>query len=204
MPTIEPRVDAYIAKAAPFAQPILKHIRALVHKACPEVEEVMKWSFPNFVYGGGTICSMASFKQHCAFGFWKHTLLPEALQKKLAMKTDEAMGNMGRIATLKDLPSDAAIIAGVKEAMRLNDAGIKIPRKTPVKTVALDVPDYLKKALTKNKAAKTTFDAFSPGAQKEYIEWLEEAKTEATRTKRLETAVEWIAEGKKRHWKYQR
>ncbi|MEO7310922.1 MAG: DUF1801 domain-containing protein [Chitinophagaceae bacterium] len=108
MPTIDPRVDAYIEKSAPFAQPILLHLRKLVHKACPQVVETIKWSFANFDYKG-MFCSFAAFKQHCAFGFWKTALMadPEGV---LSEKKNEAMGCLGRITSMKDLPPDAVII----------------------------------------------------------------------------------------------
>mgnify|MGYP001546264972 CR=1 FL=1 len=202
----EPRVDAYIKNAQPFAQPILKHIRELVHKACPDVEEKIKWSFPHFDYKDGPMCSMASFKQHCAFGFWKAALMKDADKLVEVAKSEVAMGHMGRITSLKDLPSDKVLLGYIKEAMKLNEEGKKVPKKLPAETVKKELvtPDYLMAALQKNKKAKTTFEAFSYSCKKEYISWLEEAKTEATRTKRLTDAVEWMSEGKMRHWKYQK
>lgn len=205
MAKTDTRIDAYIDKAAPFARPILDHIRTLVHVACPEVEETMKWSFPHFDYKGGMMCSMASFKQHCAFGFWNAGMLKSA-EGILETKDRTAMGHLGRITSVKDLPSDKALIKMIKEACKLNDAGIKAPRAKPVKTDKKDlviVPELLK-ALSKNKTAKKTFDDASYSFQKEYNQWIEEAKSEATRSSRIVTAVEWIAEGKGRNWKYER
>ncbi len=199
----EPRVDAYIKNAQPFAQPVLKHIRELVHKACPDVEEKIKWSFPHFDYNGGPMCSMASFKQHCAFGFWKATLMKDAGKLVETAKSEVAMGHMGRITSLNDLPSDKVLLGYIKEAMQLNDAGIKVQKKViPDDKKELVTPDYLIAALKKNKKAKETFEAFSYSNKKEYVTWLEEAKTEATRMKRLTDAIEWMAEGKIRNWKY--
>lgn len=195
------RVDAYIAKAQPFARPILQRLRKVVHAGCPTVEEGMKWSFPHFMYEG-ILCSMASFKQHCSFGFWKGTLM-----KSLAARgtTHEAMGQLGRIESLSDLPSDEFLIAQVREAMRLNETGAKAPTKHPSKAKQpLVVPAYLKTALKRNSKAAATFKAFSPSHKREYVEWIAEAKTDATRQKRLNTALEWMAEGKARHWKYAR
>jgi uncharacterized protein YdeI (YjbR/CyaY-like superfamily) len=200
MPTLDPRVDAYIANSAEFAQPILEHIRAVVHAACPTVEETMKWSFPHFQYEG-MLCSMASFKAHCAFGFWKAKLIIE----KGDDKTEEAMGQFGRIATIKDLPTKKVLTAYIKLAMKLNDEGVKSPSRVRSDTPRPPpvAPAYFAKALAVEPAAKANFAAFSPSQKREYIAWLEEAKTEATREKRMATAVDWIAEGKKRNWKYE-
>ena len=197
MPTIDPRVDEYIAKSAEFAQPILIHLREVIHAACPEVKETIKWSMPNFDYHG-IMCNMAAFKQHCAFGFWKAELL-------LADEDDkgkEAMGQFGRITSVKDLPSKKVLTAYVKKAMKLNEAGVKVakPKAAPRE---LAVPDYFIAALEANPAAYEVFNNFSTSAKREYCEWLTEAKTEATRDKRMAQAVEWIAEGKKRNWKYE-
>lgn len=197
MPTVDPRVDAYIEKSADFAKPVLNHIRKLVHKACPDIIETMKWSFPHFDHKG-TVCSMASFKQHCAFGFWKQSLLEQDVFP--AEKT--AMGSFGRITSLKDLPSDKVMISLIQQAVELNEKGIKVQRKQAEKK-ELIVPDDLKKALSKNKAAKTAFERFSPSHKREYVMWIEEAKTEPTRNKRLATTVEWLSEGKSRNWKYE-
>jgi uncharacterized protein YdeI (YjbR/CyaY-like superfamily) len=198
MTTIDPRVDAYIAKSAEFAQPILAHLRAVVHAACPEVEETMKWSFPHFMYKG-MMCSMASFKAHCAFGFWKAELLMADDAKR------EAMGHFGRIESVKDLPSKKVLAAYIKQAMKLNDEGVAAPaRAKPAAPRELLIPDELTAALKKVPAARKHFEAFSPSKQRDYAEWITEAKTEATRTRRLEQAVEWIGEGKSRNWKYEK
>lgn len=195
-----PKIDAYILKAQPFAQPILNHLRKLVHQACPDVEETIKWSFAAFDYKG-TFCSMAAFKQHCAFGFWKAALMKDA--KKFLRAQDGSMGHFDRITSLKDLPSDKVIIGYLKEAMKLNDAGIKLPpRKKATDTKPLSFPSYFKTALSKNKKATEHFENFAPGQKKEYIVWLSEAKTIDTRNKRMEQAIEWIGEGKIRNWKY--
>lgn len=196
----DPRIDAYIAKAQDFAKPILTHLRELVHKAVPDVEETIKWGFPHFDYLNEMMFSMASFKAHMAMGFWKVSLMSDP-DKILNAK--EAMGNFGRITDIKDLPSDKIIIKYLKEAARLNKEGIKVKKVVSKETKELVIPDYFTKALSKNKAAKKVFDGFTPGKKKEYVEWLTEAKTEATRDKRMEQALEWIAEGKTRHWKYQ-
>ncbi|NVM77397.1 uncharacterized protein YdeI (YjbR/CyaY-like superfamily) [Duganella sp. SG902] len=199
MPTTDPRVDAYIAKSADFAQPILEHLRAVVHAACPEVEETMKWSFPHFMYKG-MMCSMASFKAHCAFGFWKAELLMADDEVKR-----EAMGHFGRITSVKDLPSKKVLAGYIKQAMKLNDDGVAAPaRAKPATPRALEIPDDLSAALDAVPAARRHFDAFSPSKQRDYAEWLTEAKTEATRARRREQAIAWIAEGKSRNWKYEK
>jgi uncharacterized protein YdeI (YjbR/CyaY-like superfamily) len=196
--TQDPRIDAYIAKSADFARPILSHLRKLIHAGCPEVQETMKWSFPHFEYQG-VLCSMAAFKAHATFGFWK-----SGLMKTLAGhgKGDDAMGHYGRVTSLDDLPSEKAIIAQVKEAARLNAGGIKVP-KTKTKKPPLKVPTYFQAALKKNAKARATFENFSPSHKREYIEWITEAKTDATRQKRLATTLEWLAEGKSLNWKYE-
>ena len=188
----DPRIDAYIAKAAPFARPILIHLRKLVHAGCPEVEESVKWSNPSFAHKG-IMCGMAAFKEHCAFGFWKHALVVGGDGDRAAM------GSFGRITSLDDLPPDKTIIGYVKKAAELNASGVKPPRapKAPIR-----VPADVTGALRKNARARRHFEGFSPSHRREYLEWITEAKTDATRQKRLATAIAWIAEGKGRNWKY--
>jgi uncharacterized protein YdeI (YjbR/CyaY-like superfamily) len=199
----EKAIDTYIAKSADFAKPILKHIRELVHKACPDVEEKMKWSFPHFDYKGEMMCSMAAFKQHAVFGFWKASLMKDPVLVENA-RSEVAMGHLGRLTSLKDLPSDKKMTAWIKEAMTLTDKGIKLTsRAKTTEKKELVVPDYFTKALSKNKKAKQVFEGFSYSNKKDYVEWITGAKTEDTRNSRMETALEWLAEGKVRHWKYQ-
>ncbi|XVJ66983.1 MAG: hypothetical protein HEQ40_12735 [Lacibacter sp.] len=201
MATTDPRIDAYIAKSAPFAQPILTHLRKLVHKACPQAEEKMKWSMPHFDYKGEMMCSMAAFKQHCSFGFWKAALMKDPALIATA-KSEVAMGHLGRITSLKDLPSDKQLIAYIKEAMKLNDEGIKVAKEKPTATKKVNTPADLMDALKKNKKALANFEKYPPSHKNEYILWIEEAKREETRVKRIEQTVEWVAEGKQRNWKY--
>lgn len=203
MATNSKEVDAYIARAAEFAKPILNHLRQLVYKTCPEAEEKIKWGFPHFDYKDEMLCSMAAFKQHCSFGFWKASLMKDPVLAETA-KSEVAMGHLGKITSLKDLPSDKKIVAWIKEAMKLNDDGKKLIKIKPAVKKELEIPDSFTAALKKNKKAFINFDAFSPSAKKDYIEWITEAKTEETKNKRLTQAVEWIAEGKKRNWKYER
>ncbi len=196
----DPRIDAYIAKAAPFAQTILQHIRKLVHKACPDITETMKWSFPHFEYKG-VVCSMAAFKQHCAFGFWKASIMKDT-NKIMQIKDRGAMGHFDRITSIKDLPTDKIMIAYIKEAVQLNEDGVKLPAKTKTVQKEIVIPTDITAALKKNTKARKVFEAFSPSHKKEYIEWITEAKTEPTRIKRLNTMLEWLEEGKDRNWKY--
>ena len=200
MPRINPGVDAYISKAAPFAQPVLNHLRHLVHKTCPEVEENIKWGMPSFEYKG-LLCGFASFKQHCTFGFWKASLMKDKVLMENA-RSESAMGHLGRITSLKDLPSDKKITAWIKEAMKLNEEGKKVVKAKPVVKKDLVIPAYIPREIKKNKKAWGTFEKFSPSAKKEYVEWITEAKSEETSNKRLLQAIEWMAEGKPRNWKY--
>ena len=217
MGTRDPRVDAYIEKSADFAQPILRHIREVVHAACPEVEETMKWSFPHFDYKG-IMVAMAAFKAHCSLNFWhaRDVLGPDA--------QEGAMGQFGRITSVKQLPSKKVLTGYVKKAMALKDAGVKpswaTDRATKAKAkansaskakpagtaapkkVEPEVPADLAAALKKNKKAATTFQNFSPSHRREYVEWITEAKRQETRAKRVAQTLEWLAEGKPRNWKY--
>lgn len=196
----DPRVDAYIGKSADFAKPILTHVREVVHSACPDVEETMKWSVPHFDYKG-TLGGMAAFKAHCAFGFWKGALVTGE-----ATKAQDAMGSFGRITKVSDLPPKAALASFVKRAMKLNEENVPRP-KSKVPTLPkkeIPVPDYLVSALKKNRKAQATFDAFSPSHRREYLEWITEAKQEDTRRRRMAQAIEWMSEGKARNWKYEK
>jgi len=197
MGVMNPRIDAYIAKSAEFAQPILERVRAVVHEACPDVEEAIKWGSPSFLYAGGILCSMAAFKQHASFGFWKHSLVIGAGVER------DGMGSYGKLGGVSDLPAKKQLIADIKKAMRLNEEGIKAAAvRKPAPKPPVEVPADLAAAMQKNARARATFEAFSPSARREYVEWLTEAKREETRQKRLLQAIEWMAEGKERHWKY--
>lgn len=203
MASKDKRIDAYISKAQPFAQPVMKKLRVLVHKACPDVTETIKWGMPSFEYKG-PMFHMAAFKQHCVAGFWKHQLLkdPEKYLGALKNHGGEAMGNFGCMTSVNDLPPDSAIVNFIKQAAKLNDDGIKVARKKPAVNKELIIPEELTDALSSNSKAQTTFENFSPSHKREYANWISEAKTEATKLKRVETAVEWMSEGKPRMWKY--
>jgi uncharacterized protein YdeI (YjbR/CyaY-like superfamily) len=192
------RVDAYINKAGNFAKPILRHIRQLIHAACPQVEEAMKWRYPSYLYRG-ILCITPAFKQHCAVVFW-HGAIRDAINKG---KAKDAWGNLGRIGKFSDLPKDSVLTRAIKESMKLNEVGKKqkVPKSAKRR---LAVPGYFTKALGKNRKALTNFKGMSPSHQREYVEWIAEAKREETREKRLAVMLQMLSEGKTRNWKYER
>lgn len=197
MKNTNPKVDEYIKNAQPFAQPILKHIRELMHKGCPELTETIKWGMPHFEYQG-VIASMAAFKEHAVFGFWKQDLIPGMKQY---VKEKEAMGSWGRITSLKGIPPDNDIIEFVRVAAALNKQGVKSPKRAQ-KPVIFEMPDDFFRAIQMNKKALKTYEAFSPSNKRDYTEWINSAKTDETRASRMETAIDWMSEGKPRMWKY--
>jgi uncharacterized protein YdeI (YjbR/CyaY-like superfamily) len=198
------RIDAYIGKSAPFAQPILEYIRQLVHAASPLITENVKWGMPFFEYKG-PVCMMAAFKQHCAFGFWKASRLDDP-NHLLNPGEDAAAGSFGRVYTLADLPAEEAIKDFILQAIKINESGVKTPaiKKSPAEKKPLEVPDYFLTLLEEHPKAKETYEKFSPSHKKEYVEWIVDAKTDATREKRLAQAMEMMSEGKSRMWKYQK
>jgi len=198
---MDPRVDVYIAKSAEFARPVLRHLRALVQRGCPEVEETIKWGMPSFLHDGKILCGMAAFKAHCTFGFW-HRKMASVLGSD-GSKAGEAMGSLGRITSLDDLPSDRKLLGYILEAVKLNESDAPArPRPARKAARALPVPADLAAALKKDRRAAAAFGRFSPSQRNEYVDWIREARREETRRKRLATALEWIAEGKTRNWKY--
>jgi uncharacterized protein YdeI (YjbR/CyaY-like superfamily) len=197
----DPRIDAYIAKSREFARPILRHLRKLVHEACPEARETLKWSSPSWMYEGKILCGMAAFKEHAGFIFW-HQGMIDVLGAD-GDKSDTAMGSLGRITSLEALPSDKKMAKYIRAAALTESGAPSRPRQAKKRAAPLAVPGDLQARLQKNKAAAKTFEAFSPSARKEYIEWITEAKQDATRQKRLATTIEWLAEGKRRNWKYE-
>lgn len=198
MASHDARIDAYIANSAGFARPILEHLRAQVHAACPDVEEAIKWGMPHFTWNGRILCQMAAFKQHVAFGFWHGTAVTGESDA-----ADQAMGQLGRITALGDLPGKRQLAGWIKQARVLIEQGAKPPALQPTaRKPPPEVPEDLSRALCGNKTAATFFESLPPGGKREYVEWLTEAKREDTRQRRLAQAVEWMAEGKTRHWKY--
>lgn len=198
------RVDAYIEKAAPFAQPVLTHLRKLMHQACPRATESVKWGMPFFVQQGVILCHMAAFKRHCAFGFWGPEM--KKVLKRDGLHSSDAMGVLGRIAKLKDLPPDKELLAYMRHAADLVENGdrtksIERPKKKAQRP--LRIPSELTDALKKNKLATKAFAEFSPSCRREYADWIAEAKRPETKAKRVEQAVDWIAKGKARNWKYE-
>jgi len=186
-----PEVDRYIEEAAPFAQPILRRLRDAFHKADPRIEETMKWSMPFFEYKG-IVGNMAAFKAHVGWGFWKARLM-----------NGEPGINREKVTDLSELPPEKELIASIREAVRLNEEGVKVERPSrAAKPKVIEVPADLAAALKKNAAARATFEKFPPSHKRDYVDWITEAKQDATRQKRLATAIEWMAEGKSRHWKY--
>jgi len=195
----DPRVDAYIAKSADFAQPILAHLRALVHEVCPHAEETLKWRMPAFLHNGRILCGLAAFKQHASFWFWRGMNVTAGWDAK------DGMGAFGRLTSLKDLAPRKELVAHLEKAMQFAEAGAKfVVANKKVPKPAPKTPDDFAAALKKNKKALAVYEGFSPSCRREYVEWIGEAKREETRAKRLAQAVEWIAEGKQRNWKYQK
>jgi uncharacterized protein YdeI (YjbR/CyaY-like superfamily) len=191
------RVDAYIAKSAEFAKPILRHIREVVHDAEPEIEETIKWGMPHFMRAG-IVCSMAAFKAHCALHFWKGSLI-------VTNGSGDAMGQFGRITQVSDLPPRKVLVGYIKEAVKFRESGSKSPaRARPREKKEIEVPIELTRALKKNKRAAAAFKSFPPSHRREYAQWIGEAKREETRKRRVDAAIEWMAEGKSRNWKYEK
>ena len=198
--TTDPRIDAYIAKTAPFAQPILQHLRGLVHRALPGVEETIKWSMPHFMLRGKNVAGMAAFKAHCAF-----TIHGEGRHGPAGDDAEAGMGHYGKITALGDLPDEAMMIERLHAARdRVATSGSATKRPAArARKPELTVPEELAAALAANPAAQAKFDAFAPSHRREYNEWIGQAKQVATRARRIAQAIEWIAEGKKRNWKYE-
>ncbi|AIF47517.1 DUF1801 domain-containing protein [Dyella japonica] len=192
------RIGTYINDAPPYAQPILEHLRDLVHEVCPEVEEDIKWSMPFFCYKGTPICSMAAFKQHCSFGFWRYKDI-------VGGKLENGMGQFGKLTSLRDLPPGETLAAYIRKAMALNESAVRAKRARAAAKPAPVLPDDVATllAMKQHVAARKTYESLPPGAQREYVDWISEAKTAATRQKRITDALEWLAEGKRRNWKYE-
>ena len=198
----DPRIDAYIENSESFAQPILTYLRAVIYETCPEVVEDWKWSYPHFMYKGKILCAFMAFKQHCGFGFWLEQEMKTI--KELTKNSERTrMFTLGKIKSMEQLPSEALLKAAIKEAMDLTDMGVTLKRNIPEKK-EIEVPEYFTEALRADKSALKVFENASPSFRKEYIQWITDAKTHATRTKRLEQALEWISEGKGRNWKYEK
>jgi uncharacterized protein YdeI (YjbR/CyaY-like superfamily) len=191
-------VDAYITKAPPFAKPILKRLRTIIHKGCPKVTEEIKWKAPFYLYQNRVLCATMAFKGHCALVFWKSALI----KKKIGKKAESEFKQLRRISILKELPSERDLLAYIKLAMHFNEPGTKLPPREK-RSAPLKVPSDLTLTLRSNPKARATFNSFTPSRKKDYIFWITGAKTEETRERRLETAIDWMSEGKSRNWKYE-
>ena len=200
MPVVDPRVDTYIAKAAPFAQPLLIRLRRAVHKGCPDVVETLKWSVPAFEYHG-ILCGMAAFKAHCLFNLWKGPLLKS---RGLPKPLEAALGQVGRVTSVQEVPAERVLVQLIRKAAALNESGVKAPRVAKAPKPPARVPADLKAALAKRPKAATAFASMSPSHKREYVEWITEAKAAETRVRRVAQTVSWAGEGKSRNWKYQR
>jgi uncharacterized protein YdeI (YjbR/CyaY-like superfamily) len=195
----DPRVDAYIERQADFARPILSRLREIVHAACPDVEETIKWGMPSFDYHG-LLCGIAGFKRHAALGFWKSALI---LDPK-GNRADESMGQFGRITKLSDLPPRKVLVGYVRKAMELNEQGVKVATRRTGPRKPLPMPADLRVALAKSARARATFEKLPPGGRREYQAWILEAKRPETRGRRVKTAIQWLAAGKPYDWKYKK
>jgi hypothetical protein len=199
-----PKVDAYIAKSASFAQPILNHLRETIHTAAPGIAEEIKWSMPFFTLNGVILGNMAAFKAHCSFGLWGAEIAKTLREDGVAVGGN--MGSFGKITSLKDLPPKSKLLSYIHQAAQHVASGERttsFKRPRVAKPVA-EVPAVLTSALKKNKTAAANFATMSPSCRREYCVWIADAKREDTQLKRVTTAIEWIAEGKSRNWKYER
>lgn len=196
------KVDEYIEKSPDFAKPVLLYLRETIHEMCPDAEEAIKWKFPTFMYKGKILCSITAFKQYCSLGFWLHQEM-KTIKELETSAEKSSMFSLGKITRMEDLPSKTLLKKAIKEAMELTDMGVTMKKAAPSKTET-EIPDYFQKALNANEKALQVFQKASPSFRKEYINWIIEAKTENTRHKRMEQALEWISEGKGRNWKYER
>lgn len=199
----DPRFDTYIQDAAEFAQPILRHLRKTVLTACPDARETMKWSMPHFDYGPGILCSMAAFKHHCSFGFWLAPVMDDPHHILAADSQNRSgMGNLGKIRSMDDLPPQEILIEYILQAMQLIDSGVKLERPKPGQKPPVVVPDDLAEAMSTHPRAVIAFESFTESNKRDYVEWINEAKTEGTRQRRIASAIELMNEGKVRNWKY--
>ncbi|MBB6109353.1 YdeI/OmpD-associated family protein [Mucilaginibacter lappiensis] len=203
MSKFNPQFDEYIEKSADFAKPIMEYLRQIIHETCPEVEEIIKWSIPHFDYKGDMMCILASYKHHCSFSLYK---AENMIDSKIveSVKAGQKMGYMDKLKSLSDLPAKETLIAYIKEAMILNENGIKKAKPLSEKPKVIEVPDYFTEKLATNSLAKEVFESKSSSFRKDYLVWITDAKTEATRQKRMEQSLEWIAEGKGRFWQYEK
>lgn len=203
MNNLNKKVDDYIAKSEPFAKPILEHLRAIIHETCPDVGEDIKWGTPHYSYKGDHLCMLGSFKNHCSFSIYKAEFLKD---EKIAasVKAGKKFGYMDKVKSVSELPSTETLISLIKEAMSINEQGIKKVIPVSDKPKTLETPDYLLDALAANEKAKAVWESKSDAFRKDYLVWIIDAKTDATRQKRIEQSLEWLADGKGRFWQYEK
>jgi uncharacterized protein YdeI (YjbR/CyaY-like superfamily) len=198
-----PKFDAYLAASEDFAKPIMMHLRSLLHTTCPEVVEELKWGIPHFDYKGEMMCIFAASKKHCSFGFWKDALMADP-RLKANSSLPAIKRFMGKLTKIEDLPTDVELIGFIREAMTLNENGVKLPPREAKTPKTLAMPPGFAEKLAENPTAKQEYDSKSDSFRKDYLVWITDAKTDATRQKRIEESVAWIAEGKGRFWKYEK
>jgi len=203
MSKFNPQFDEYIEKTADFAKPIMEYLRQIIHETCPEVEEIIKWGIPHFDYKGDMMCILAGYKNHCSFSLYKAELMSDTKIIE-SVKAGQKMGYMDKLKSLSDLPAKETLVAYIKEAMVLNENGVKKAKPVSEKPKVIEVPDYFSEKLATNPLAKEIFESKSSSFRKDYLVWITDAKTEATRQKRIEQSLEWIAEGKGRFWQYEK
>jgi uncharacterized protein YdeI (YjbR/CyaY-like superfamily) len=201
MKKLNPKVTEYIAKSADFAKPVLNHLRELIHSTCPDVEEDIKWGTPHYSYRGDHLVMMAGFKNHCSFSLYKAEIMKDKTIQE-SVKAGKKFGYMDKVKSIDELPAKKVLVAYIKEAMVINESGIKKAIVKSDKPKVVEMPDYFAKALKANAKANKVFNEKSDSFRKEYIVWISDAKTEDTRQKRIEQSLEWIAEGKGRFWQY--
>jgi len=199
MATKDPRVDLYIAEAAEFARPILKHLRQAIHQGCPTAVETIKWGCPFFDYHG-LLCGFAAFQAHCSLFFWRDIDVDRWLKKNNT--AGAGMGQFGKITSMADLPKDSVLLACVRTAVEQREAPASKAKRVRSPAKELPVPPDLKQALAANAKAAATFRNFAPSHRRAYLEWIADAKQPATRERRLQTTIEWLTEGKPQNWKY--
>jgi len=203
MSKFNPQFDEYIEKSADFAKPIMEYLRQIIHETCPEVEEIIKWGNPHFDYKDDMMCILAGYKNHCSFSLYKAELMSDTKIIE-SVKAGQKMGYMDKIKSLSDLPAREILVAYIEEAMVLNENGVKKAKPVSEKPKVIEVPDYFSEKLATNPLAKEIFESKSSSFRKDYLVWITDAKTEATRQKRMEQSLEWIAEGKGRFWQYEK
>lgn len=203
MKQTNPKIDTYIAKAADFAKPILFHLRELIHDACPEVDEEIKWALPHFSYKGATLCTLGAYKAHISFSLFNADQLKDPRMKE-SVKAGKKFGYMDKIRTLSELPSEKILTGYLKEIIAINASGVKKPTPSKKEQVPVEVPAFFFERLNKHPKAKKVFESKSPSFRKEYAKWLNDAKTDATRETRATQSIEWISEGKGRFWQYEK